>query len=164
MATLDWSRCPVAESVPRRVGGARVFRGTRLPVVIVIENLEDLSIEEVIEQFGVTRGQIVAVLDFAARSLRESGPRMFILFDLGTPAGLARAFSPHTVGSVRARGRDRLTNGLLPTAAASAAFDLLVTTDLISRISPGERLRWWCSPAARKGRGFACILNGSWRR
>ena len=72
MAFLDWSRCCVTESIPGKVGGAWVFRGTRLPVATVIENLEDLTIEEVIEQFDVTREQIVAVLDFVARSLRES--------------------------------------------------------------------------------------------
>ena len=43
MAALDWSQCPAVESVPDRVGGAWVFRGTRLPVATVIENLEDLS-------------------------------------------------------------------------------------------------------------------------
>ena len=32
MAALDWSRCPAVESVPDRVGGAWVFKGTRLPV------------------------------------------------------------------------------------------------------------------------------------
>ena len=74
MATLGWSLCPATESVPGRVGGAWVFRGTRLPVATVIENLEDLSIEEVMEQFDVTREQIVAVLDFVARSLRQSEP------------------------------------------------------------------------------------------
>ena len=46
----------------------------RLPVVTVIENMEDLSVEEVMEQFDVTREQIAAVLDFVARSLRESEP------------------------------------------------------------------------------------------
>jgi Protein of unknown function (DUF433) len=34
------------------VGGAWVFRGTRLPVATVIENLQDLSVDEVIEQFA----------------------------------------------------------------------------------------------------------------
>jgi len=70
MATLDWSQCPAVESVPARVGGAWVFRGTRLPVATVIENLEDLSIEEVMEQFDVTREQIAAVLEFVAQSLQ----------------------------------------------------------------------------------------------
>jgi uncharacterized protein (DUF433 family) len=69
MAPLDWSRCPAVESIPGKVSGAWVFRGTRLPVATVIENLEDLSIEEVIEQFDVTREQITQVLDFVAQSL-----------------------------------------------------------------------------------------------
>jgi len=74
MATLDWSECPAVESIPGKVSGAWVFRGTRLPAAIIIENLEDLSIEEVIEQFDVTREQITAVLDFVAQSLKASTP------------------------------------------------------------------------------------------
>lgn len=74
MATLDWSQCPVVESNPEKVSGAWVFRNTRLPVATVIENLEDLSIEEVMEQFDVTREQITAVLDFVVQSLRDSAP------------------------------------------------------------------------------------------
>ena len=66
---LDWSACPAVESVPGRVSGAWVFRGTRLPVATIFENLEDgLSIEEIMEQFDVSREQISAVLEFAARS------------------------------------------------------------------------------------------------
>jgi uncharacterized protein (DUF433 family) len=59
------------ESVPAKVSGAWVFRDTRLPVATVIENLEDLSVEEVMEQFDVTREQISAVLEFVAQSLRR---------------------------------------------------------------------------------------------
>ncbi len=70
MPDLDWSQCPAVESVPGRVSGAWVFRDTRLPVATVIENLEDLSVEEVMEQFDVTREQIAAVLDFVAQSLK----------------------------------------------------------------------------------------------
>ena len=70
MPALDWSQCPVVESIPGKVSGAWVFKGTRLPVAIVIENLEDLSVEEVMEQFDVTREQIAAVLAFVAQSLR----------------------------------------------------------------------------------------------
>jgi uncharacterized protein (DUF433 family) len=54
MPVLDWSQCPAVESIPGKVGGAWVFRDTRLPVGTVIENLEDLSVEEVMEQFDVT--------------------------------------------------------------------------------------------------------------
>ncbi len=74
MAGLDWSRCAAVESVPGKVGGAWVFRGTRLPVATVIENLEDLSVKEVMEQFDVSREQIAAVLDFVAQSLDPSKP------------------------------------------------------------------------------------------
>jgi len=74
MATLDWSQCRAVESIPGKVSGAWVFRGTRLPVATVIENLEDLSIEEVMEQFDVTREEITAVLDFVARSLKAPTP------------------------------------------------------------------------------------------
>jgi len=74
MAVLDWSQCPAVESVPGKVSGAWVFRGTRLPVATVIENLEDLSVDEVIEQFDVTREQIQAVLDFVAQSLQPPIP------------------------------------------------------------------------------------------
>ena len=72
MAALDWSQCPAVESIPGKVSGAWVFKGTRLPVATVIENLEDLSIDEVIEQFDVTREQVAAVLEFVAQSLRAS--------------------------------------------------------------------------------------------
>jgi uncharacterized protein (DUF433 family) len=56
------------ESVPGKVGGVWVFKDTRMPVATVIENLEDLSIEEVMEQFDVTREQLAAVLDFVAHA------------------------------------------------------------------------------------------------
>ena len=72
MAQLDWSRCAAVESIPGKVGGAWVFRGTRLPVATIVENLEDLSVEEVMEQFDVTRAQIAAVLDFVAQSLKAT--------------------------------------------------------------------------------------------
>ena len=52
-----------------------VFRDTRMPVSIVFENLESgASIEEIVEWFHVTREQVVAVLEFAARSLDPPVP------------------------------------------------------------------------------------------
>ena len=70
MSPIDWSQCAAVESIPGKVSGAWVFKGTRTPASIVFENLEDgLSIDEVVEQFPVTREQVKAVLEFAARSL-----------------------------------------------------------------------------------------------
>ena len=75
MAALDWSQCQAVESIPGKVSGAWVFKGTRTPVAIIFENLEDgMTIDEVIEQFPVTREQIKAVLEFAARSLDVPAP------------------------------------------------------------------------------------------
>jgi len=56
------------------MSGAWVFRDSRLPVATVFENLEDMSVDEVIEQFDVTREQIEAVLEFVAHSLRVTTP------------------------------------------------------------------------------------------
>jgi uncharacterized protein (DUF433 family) len=68
--SLDWSQCEAVESIPGKVSGAWVFRGTRTPVSTILENLEDgMTIDEVVEQFPVTGEQIKAVLEFAARSL-----------------------------------------------------------------------------------------------
>jgi len=70
MRNLDWSQCSAVESVPGRLSGAWVFRDTRMPVSAVFENLEaGATIDEIIDQFDLTREQIQAVLKFAARSL-----------------------------------------------------------------------------------------------
>jgi len=75
MAALDWSQCPAVESIPGKVSGAWVFKGTRTPVALVFENLEDgMTIDELIEQFPVTRQQVRTVLEFASRSLEIPAP------------------------------------------------------------------------------------------
>jgi uncharacterized protein (DUF433 family) len=68
---LDWSSCPAVERTPDKVSGAWVFRGTRVPVKALFENLEDgATVEEFLEWFpGVTRDQVDAVLEHATRSL-----------------------------------------------------------------------------------------------
>jgi uncharacterized protein (DUF433 family) len=68
MASLDWSQCSAVESIPGKVSGAWVFRGTRVPVAAVFENLKTSPPEEVLENFHVTREQVQTVLDFAAKS------------------------------------------------------------------------------------------------
>jgi uncharacterized protein (DUF433 family) len=75
MSYLDWSRCPAVESVRGRLSGAWVFKDTRMPVSAVFENLEaGATIDEIVEWFDVTREQVVAVLEFAARSLDPANP------------------------------------------------------------------------------------------
>ena len=67
---IDWSSCPAVEQDPAKVGGAWLFRGTRVPVAALFENLEDdASVHEFVEWFpGVTAAQARVVLEYAARS------------------------------------------------------------------------------------------------
>ena len=72
---LDWSQCPAVERIPGKVSGAWVFRGTRMPVSTVFDNLEaGASIEDIAEWFDITPEQIKTVLEFAARSLDAPAP------------------------------------------------------------------------------------------
>jgi uncharacterized protein (DUF433 family) len=68
---IDWSTCPAVESRPGVYSGAWVFRGTRVPVAALFENLEDgASTDDFIEWFpGVRRSQVEAVLRHAESSL-----------------------------------------------------------------------------------------------
>jgi uncharacterized protein (DUF433 family) len=75
MATLDWSACPAVESIPGKRSGAWVFKGTRMPIATVFENLQDMNVDELVEEFGVTREQVQAVLKFAAHSAEAPTPR-----------------------------------------------------------------------------------------
>jgi uncharacterized protein (DUF433 family) len=75
MAPLDWSQCPAVESVPGKRSGAWVFRGTRMPVSTVFENLQDMNVDELVDEFGVTREQVQAVLQFVAHSTEAEAPR-----------------------------------------------------------------------------------------
>ena len=62
---LDWSSCSAVERDPERVSGAWLFRGSRVPVSALFENLEDgVQIAQFVEWFpGVTIEQARAVLD-----------------------------------------------------------------------------------------------------
>lgn len=72
MATVDWSQCPAVESIPGMRSGAWVFKGTRTPISTVFENIEDMSVDELVEEFGLTREQVHAVLQFAAHGVEVS--------------------------------------------------------------------------------------------
>ena len=71
---LDWSKCAVVERVPGKVSGAWVFKGTRVPVQALFENLEGgATVEQFLSWFpGVTREQVDGVLEHAARSAQAA--------------------------------------------------------------------------------------------
>ena len=68
---LDWSQCPAVEHVPGKVSGVWLFRGTRVAVTALFENLEDgATVGQFLEWFpGVTQQQVETVLEFASQSL-----------------------------------------------------------------------------------------------
>jgi uncharacterized protein (DUF433 family) len=71
---LSWSECSAVERVPGKVSGAWLFKGTRVPVRALFENLESgATVADFLEWFpGVKREQVEAVLDHAQRSLVEA--------------------------------------------------------------------------------------------
>lgn len=68
---FDWNQCPVVERSPGKVSGAWVFKGTRVPVKALFENLEDgATVDDFLRWFpGVGRDQVISVLEFAEHSL-----------------------------------------------------------------------------------------------
>jgi uncharacterized protein (DUF433 family) len=70
---MDWTLCVAVERDVEKVSGACVFRGTRVPVTALFGNLEgEASIDDFLSWFpGVTREQVVAVLEYAIKSLKE---------------------------------------------------------------------------------------------
>ena len=72
-AVIDWPECVAIESIRGTVSGAWVFRGTRMPVQTVFDNLEaGMSLREITEVFDVTAEEVKAVLHFARQSLEKT--------------------------------------------------------------------------------------------
>lgn len=71
---LDWTTCPAVERDPQKVSGVWLFRGTRVPVGALFENLEaGATVDEFLKWFpGVTKAQVDAVLEHAARSVQTA--------------------------------------------------------------------------------------------
>jgi len=65
-----WTNCDGVERESDRVSGAWVFRGTRVPLSALFDNLRDgASIDDFLEWFpGVQRAQVEAVLAFESAS------------------------------------------------------------------------------------------------
>ena len=73
LTRMDWSRCSAVDRIPGKLGGKWCFRGTRVLVASLFENLNrGVTIDEFLEWFpSVTRAQVHEVLTFAASSLEE---------------------------------------------------------------------------------------------
>ena len=64
---LDWSKCEDVESVPGRLSGAWVIRGTRVPAGAVVDNARaGCTAEEIAtEIFELPLERVLGVLRFA---------------------------------------------------------------------------------------------------
>jgi hypothetical protein len=87
------------------------------------------------------------------QSFRLKHPRR-ILFDHGTPVGIAGALTNHEITEARDRGWETLSNGDLLSAAGDEGFDLLLTT--------GKRIRYQQNLTSRKI-AIAVLGNSTWR-
>jgi uncharacterized protein (DUF433 family) len=70
----SWEQCSAVDREPDRVSGVWVFRGTRVPISALFENLRDgASIDDFLKWFpGVDRSQVEAVLDAEAVQARSA--------------------------------------------------------------------------------------------
>ena len=66
---FDWTQCAAVERIAGKLSGAWLFKGTRVPVRALVENLEDgATVDEFLDWFpGVSREQVDAVLEHAQR-------------------------------------------------------------------------------------------------
>ena len=73
---MDWTQCKAIEHHHSKISGAWVFRGTRVPVQALFENLDSgATINEFLEWFpGVSREQVDEVLMFTSQSLAIHDP------------------------------------------------------------------------------------------
>ena len=149
-----WETVNEVERDPNKVSGAWIFRGTRVPVSALFENLRDgATIEEFIEWFpGVTKTHVSAVLNFEIAQLTVA-VYMKILFDQGTPVPLRRFLVNHEVRTAYNEGWSKLENGDLLLAAENSEFQILVTTD--------QNLRYQQNLAKRKI-AIVVLLSTSW--
>jgi uncharacterized protein (DUF433 family) len=73
---VDWSKCDDVESVPGRVSGAWVIKGTRVPAQAIIDNAKaGFTAEQLVTEIfeGVPVERVRAVLRFAKIALPSQG-------------------------------------------------------------------------------------------
>jgi len=71
---MHWESCSAVERNPRKISGAWAFRGTRVPVYALFENLASgATVEQFLEWFpGVEERQVREVLEYEAKTLKAS--------------------------------------------------------------------------------------------
>jgi uncharacterized protein (DUF433 family) len=69
---IDLAKCTALERIPGKVSGVWLFRGTRLPLWVVLDNLKSgATLDDIADWFEIDRSQVQAVLDFLARETEK---------------------------------------------------------------------------------------------
>jgi hypothetical protein len=109
MAGLGWSECPAVESIPGKVSGAWVLKGTRKPVSAIFENLEaGASIDDIMEWFdgwtGIKSGPSSILPHAVSRSRPLTRPRTRVIFDQAMPVPIRACLVGHSVRTSAQQG------------------------------------------------------------
>ena len=130
------------ESIPGKVSGAWVLKGTRMPVSAIFENLEaGANIDDIMEWFdGLDREQVKAVIEFAVRSL-DKEPSLRAVDADSIRSGNAAADPEYTV-TVWDAGAPLtvVVNSRPPGSGSGASGEFATATFRITSKSSGEVL------------------------
>ena len=75
---MDWSKSPDVESVPGRLSGAFVVKGTRVAADAVIDNAEDgFTAEEIVTEIyeGLPLERVRGIIEFARQQMPWTAAR-----------------------------------------------------------------------------------------
>ncbi len=61
---MDWTGCTVVERMPGKLGGTPVLRNTRMTADGIIANAEDMTPEEIAEDFDLDPEDVRTVIAF----------------------------------------------------------------------------------------------------
>lgn len=67
LPAIDWTDCPIVESIPGKVNGVPILVGTRVQADSILDNYENGSpVEEISENFRIPESMILDLIRFAA--------------------------------------------------------------------------------------------------
>ncbi len=70
-SVITWAACPVLESDPEKMGGEWVFRGTRVPYSLILDEISNSSVDEIVDLYPtIKRQQVLDFLEFVAKSAK----------------------------------------------------------------------------------------------
>jgi uncharacterized protein (DUF433 family) len=68
IAQVDWSDCALVESIPGKVSGAPLLKGTRMPAQTIVDNMDaGMTPAEVAETWRLEISDVLAIRAFVER-------------------------------------------------------------------------------------------------